>query len=254
MAKVIFGSARSDENGGAHGGKAGDQNKGKEVSTQDWYLHKKGWRVLRAKDPDAAERIAAAMQAACDNNHIGYDQYQRDTLLRQAAKVSPPYWPGKDAVIVDTETDCSALVRVCCAFAFGRDVIGNVIGESRFSTANQVSFMLKTGLFEEKKGDQYTKHPEYLMRGDVLVTCTQGHTVVALSTGDKAEPKPAPVHEIIVTGKSVNIRSGAGTTYSIKCVAHKGDVFTYDATGDVFGTTWYRTPKGWISGKYTAAK
>ena len=33
---VLIGSARIDENGRAHGGKAGDQN-GKEVSTQNWY-------------------------------------------------------------------------------------------------------------------------------------------------------------------------------------------------------------------------
>ena len=33
---VKVGSARIDENGKAHGGKAGDQT-GKEVSTQNWY-------------------------------------------------------------------------------------------------------------------------------------------------------------------------------------------------------------------------
>ena len=51
---VKVGSARIDENGKAHGGKAGDQT-GKEVSTQNWYLHSKGWRVFRAKNPSVAE-------------------------------------------------------------------------------------------------------------------------------------------------------------------------------------------------------
>ena len=70
---VKVGSARIDENGKIHGGRAGDQN-GKEVSTQSWYKHKKGWRVLRCKNADKAEKIARAMQAACDNANIGYDQ------------------------------------------------------------------------------------------------------------------------------------------------------------------------------------
>ena len=61
---VLIGSARIDENGRAHGGKAGDQT-GKEVSTQSWYKHAKGWVVLRAKDPKKAEKIAQAMRAAC---------------------------------------------------------------------------------------------------------------------------------------------------------------------------------------------
>lgn len=51
MATVYVGSARSDENGKAHSGKAGDQKSGREVSTQAWYKHSKGWRVFRAKNP-----------------------------------------------------------------------------------------------------------------------------------------------------------------------------------------------------------
>lgn len=58
---VKVGSARIDENGKIHGGRAGDQS-GKEVSTQSWYKHKKGWRVLRCKNADKAEKIAHAMQ------------------------------------------------------------------------------------------------------------------------------------------------------------------------------------------------
>ena len=109
---VKIGSARIDENGKAHGGKAGDQT-GKEVSTQNWYLNSKGWRVYRAKNPAVAEKIAQCMERACANSAIGYDQYQRNTLYKEAEKF------GFDTAKVTTpvETDCSALVRVCCAFA-----------------------------------------------------------------------------------------------------------------------------------------
>ena len=63
---VKVGSARIDENGRAHGGQAGDQT-GKEVSTQNWYLHSKGWRVFRAKNLSVAEKIAQCMERACKN-------------------------------------------------------------------------------------------------------------------------------------------------------------------------------------------
>ena len=83
---VKVGSARIDENGNAYNGKAGDQT-GKEVSTQNWYKHSKGWRVFRTKDPSKAAKIAEAMKAACANNKIGYDQWNRNTLYTYASKV-----------------------------------------------------------------------------------------------------------------------------------------------------------------------
>lgn len=74
MSAVKIGNASIDENGNAYGGAAGDQT-GKEVLTKNWYLHKKGWRIIRHKNIDIADRIATAMERACANNNIGYDQY-----------------------------------------------------------------------------------------------------------------------------------------------------------------------------------
>lgn len=172
---VIIGSARIDESGHAHGGRAGDQT-GREVSTQNWYLHSKGWRVFRAKEPAAQEKIAKCMQAACNSKHIGYDQYQRNTLYTEASKV------GFDVskVTKDVETDCSALVRVCCAYA-------GIMGlPSDFRTGNMPANLMATGKFVEMKDAKYTTQSAYLRRGDILVTRTSGHTVVALSDGAKA--------------------------------------------------------------------
>lgn len=171
---VKIGSARIDERGKAHGGKAGDNN-GKEVSTQNWYLHSKGWRVLRAKAPSVAEKIAYCMEAACANDRIGYDQYQRLTLYNEAKAV------GFNCAKVEKkcETDCSALVRVCMAYA-GIDV-------PNFRTTDQARIMLGSGAFYELTGSRYTKQDEYLRRGDVLVTKSQGHTVVVLSDGPKLD-------------------------------------------------------------------
>lgn len=175
---VKVGSARIDENGKTHGGRAGDQN-GKEVSTQAWYKHTKGWRVLRCKNADKAEMIARAMQAACDNANIGYDQYQRDTLYNLAKAVD--FDPGR--VKTPCETDCSALVRVCLAYAG--------ITVKNFRTPNEASILLRSGEFIELKESRYTDQSGYLRRGDILVTRTQGHTVVVLSNGSKAKTTPA---------------------------------------------------------------
>ena len=46
---VRVGSARIDENGKLASGQAGDQT-GFEVAIEPWYLHTKGWVVIRAKD------------------------------------------------------------------------------------------------------------------------------------------------------------------------------------------------------------
>ena len=169
-ANVTVGSARIDENGKARGGRAGSQN-GKELATQAWYKHAKGWAVLRPVDPDQAEKIALAMERAIANRHIGYDQGQRLTLYNEASKVG--FDPG--LVTEDVETDCSALVRVCLAFAG--------IPVANFTTANERKLLLATGRFRELTGADCTDRADRLRRGDVLVTRTQGHTVVVLSDG-----------------------------------------------------------------------
>ena len=177
MSTVKLGSARIDENGHATGGKAGDQT-GKEVSTQNWYKHSKGWRVFRAKNSGVAEKIAWDMQAACDNPKIGYDQSQRDTLYTVAKLV------GFNCAKVATacETDCSALVRICCAYA------GVMLPNIR--TTNEPKALLDSGAFVELTESKYTDSPDYLKRGDILCTRTQGHTVVVLSSGSKTEVAP----------------------------------------------------------------
>ena len=169
---VIIGSARIDERGKASGGKAGDQT-GKEVSTQNWYRHSKGWVVLRAKDPKKAAKIAQAMRAACANDNIGYDQYQNQTLWN--AVKDKGYDPAK--ATVKCETDCARLVRVCCAYAgiMARD----------FYTATEAACLMDTGEFVKFTTSKYTSQDEYLGAGDILVTKTKGHTAVVLTNGDR---------------------------------------------------------------------
>lgn len=167
---VHIGSARIDENGHISGGKAGDQT-GKEVSMQPWYAHKKGWIVLRCKDNYARLNIAVAMEAACFNDNIGYDQSQRTTLYNAAKLVD--FNPS--LVTVAVETDCSDLVRVCLAYAG--------INVPIFSTQTERSVLMATGKFEMLNSPKYTQSSDYLLRGDILVTASKGHTAVVIDDG-----------------------------------------------------------------------
>lgn len=179
MAKtVLIGSARGDENGKAYGGKAGDQT-GREVSTQNWYLHSKGWRVLRCIHADMRPMIADAMCKACANDNIGYDQYQRDTLYKAAEKLG---WAVEN-VNTPVETDCSALVRVCVTAALYRTGRTGIAIPDVY-TGNLASKLLATGIFAELTETKYTTKADYLGAGDILVTKAKGHTVIVLSDGE----------------------------------------------------------------------
>lgn len=170
MSTVYVGSARSSFGNT----KPGDQNGGREVSREKWYLHSKGWYVIRAKDAMAREKIALAMEHACANNNIGYSQPTRNTLYSDVK----PYGFDPAKTTKKVNTDCSALVRVCVNFA------GIAAGD--FITSSEVRVLMATGAFEKFTDDAHCKRDDYLLRGDILVTRTKGHTVVALGNGAKA--------------------------------------------------------------------
>ena len=173
---VIIGHASIDERGRANSGQAGDQTGG-EVCTRSWY--NRCWTVLlRAKDPAVAERMARACEAGCANNHIGYDQYQRNTLRTRAREAN---W-DLSKITVDCETDCSAFMTVC-AEAAGIDMDGTYTSGNAPVTQNMRQKFVRTGAFESLTDSKYLTTDRYLKRGDILVY-EKGHTVMALSNGD----------------------------------------------------------------------
>lgn len=176
---VIIGSARQDELGHYSGGKAGDQT-GREVSTQNFYNHSKGWNILRAKDNKVAEKLAEAMKIACGNNNIGYDQSGRYGVIKHGIKAK-----------VKTECDCSSLVRACIIYATGKDV-------GDFNTENERSVILKSGLFDDIGS---YKNGKTLYNGDILVTRTKGHTVIVVIGAKKSKSNYYPKY----TGSSGSI-------------------------------------------------
>ncbi len=169
---VKIGHASKDENGTYVGGAAGDQT-GKEVCTLSWWNN--SWTaVFRPKDSAAAGKIATAMERACANSCIGYDQNQRTTLFTHAQQV------GFDLsrIITACECDCSSLVAVCVNAA------GIPVSKTMY-TAVQKSQLTATGAFTVLTESKYLSSANYLKRGDILLS--SGHTAVVLSDGAYAE-------------------------------------------------------------------
>lgn len=254
---VKIGSARSNEFGGINGGKPGDQKNGLEVSTQDWYLHSKGWIVIRLNDIVRREKVAKCMEMACDNNHIGYCQSHRTSLTTEAKK----YDYDVSKVKVDVETDCSELVRVCCLYAG--------VNISTFSTSMEVDAFRATNKAEIITDPKYCETSDYLRRGDILVTKTKGHTVVVLNDGAKVTDgskekyvRPAAAKKFdkelagnyaVTTG--LNMRIDAGTDKKILTSLVKGSTVRCYGYYTVFNNTKWLLVKagtrtGFCSSKY----
>lgn len=275
---VTIGHASIDENRKVNGGSAGDQTK-KEVCTRSWYS--KPWTsVIRPKDSAKAEKIAKAMEQACANNKIGYDQYQRTTLYTQAKALN---W-DISKITTACECDCSSLVAVCvnaAGIAVSKDIY----------TGNEKTALKATGAFTIYTDSKYIGKSDYLKRGDILLG--KGHTAIVLSNGANASNastnassnatnansnttasvKTVKATEAArnflkplagtykVTASSLNVRNGAGITKKKLVAIPKGTkVRCYGYYTAVLGTNWlcvqftYKgvTYTGFASSKYLA--
>lgn len=176
---IMIGHASIDENGKIQGGKVGDQT-GKEVCTRSYYVHSKGWYLLRPKDVAHAIAIAEAMFRACNNAYIGYDQGNRLGVIKYGTRTK-----------TKTECDCSSLVRQCVIEATGKDP-GN------FTTSNEVAKLEATGLFEKAVA---VTSSTVLYDGDILVTKTKGHTVIVVSGNARKQKTTASTTTIVKAGQ-----------------------------------------------------
>ena len=253
---VIIGHASIDENGKARSGAAGDQTK-KEVCTRNWYS--KPWHtVIRPKNSAAAEKIAKAMEQACANDKIGYDQSQRTTLYTYAKAVN---W-DISKVTASCECDCSSLVAVCVNAA------GIKVSKDIY-TGNEKTALANTGAFTVLTDSKYISKSDYLLRGDILLGA--GHTAIVLTNGDKADSNASNASSNTssntsntekrvtavkateaaryflkplagtykVTASWLNVRNGAGITKKKLVAIPKGTkVRCYGYYTSVLGTKW----------------
>ena len=264
---VKIGHASIDENNAAKNGAAGDQTL-KEVCTRSWY--NKPWTsVIRPKDSTAAEKIAKAMEQACANDKIGYDQNQRTTLFTQAKAVN---W-DLSKITTACECDCSSLVAVCvnaAGIAVSKDIY----------TGNEKTALANTGAFTVLTDSKHISKADNLKRGDILLGA--GHTAIVLTNGDGVS---APVNsntgsntsntETAVTGEvrakdaarkflttltgtykvtatQLNVRHGAGLNKKIMVTIPRGTaVKCYGYYTQYLGTNWLAIQFTYNGVKYT---
>lgn len=201
---VMIGHAGSNEWGGIYGGTPGDQT-GTEVYIRTWY--NRPWNLMfRPKSAAVAEKIAVAMEQACANDNIGYNQNNRVSLYNAAKAAN---W-DLSKITTRVDTDCSALVAVCCNAA------GLPVSKDNWTGAQRKNLQA-TNAFVMYTDKKYIAEETYLKRGDILLY--EGHhTAVVLTNGSKTEP------DVNYEGKGIgyataktpmNIRTGASTSYSV---------------------------------------
>lgn len=261
---VKIAHAIMNENGELKGGKKGDQT-GKEIRIDNYYIHKKGWVVIRPIDPNDAETIARTMESICANDNFGYGQEYSLSGFTESQKVN--FDPSK--VKVKCGVDCSMSVRIAC-YAAGIEV-------ERFRTVNQVKVLEATGKFKILTSKKYCESSKYLKRGDILVTKVKGHTVVVLTNGsavkeqlkakstyNKSKVKPAKNKNkslvgSFITTSELNLRYGAGKNNTKIITMPKGVVVKCNGYYNMVSKTkWllveYKGYTGYCSKKYLKKK
>lgn len=255
---VLIGHASIDENRRTRGGVAGDQT-GKEVCIRNWYAN--SWTcVLRCRNEGLSEFMALACEKACNNNYIGYDQNQRNTLRNEAKKVNFDI----NKIKTYCECDCSSLMAVCaeCAGIPIPYSYGNAP-----TTRTMKDAFYKTGFFDILSGSMYTGSSNYLKRGDILVK-EGSHTVMVLSNGNATSyvtvPSKYNINSTYTTNSNLYIRStpfGEKLKHSSLTVdaiykshfdefgcaiLNKGVRVTCLEVKELEDSTWIRIPSGWI--------
>lgn len=237
MATVKIGSARIDENGNLSGGIAGDQKQKStpdysgEVSMQNFYVSSKGWNVIRPLNSDHAIAIAKAMENACNNKNIGYDQTNRLGITKHGTNSK-----------VRTECDCSSLVRQCIIEGTGKDP-GN------FNTANELKTLMATKLFSQV----VYKDGMALYTGDILVTKTKGHTVIVVSGENptKKESKSKTVKYTVTASGGLWLRKEPSTSADkLACMPYTASVTSNGTIKNDWIKVTFQNKTGWASGKY----
>ena len=177
---VKISNSGSDENGNYRNGKAGDQT-GREWYIRNWYGYSSGWKcVLRHPNKEVRLCLATLAVKAAQNDHIGYDQNQRDTY-RKALEAAG--WDPSE-IEKDVESDCSAGV-IANIIATGH-IIG-IDGLQKFGatyTGNMRQEAKSRG-FQVLTESKYLNSGDYLLAGDILLN-DQHHTCTVVTNGIKS--------------------------------------------------------------------
>lgn len=172
----VLSNCGADERWQYSGGNAGDNN-GSEWRIMNWYSYP--WNVvLRYPDKKIRNWMGDQARAAALNNHIGYDQGQRQTFWDELQKV------GYDAAKIQTncETDCSAgVLAICKAAGYHFNVQKLKDINQNGYTGNEEEILNAAG-FEVLRDKKYLISDQYLDNGDILLN-TINHTAINIDRG-----------------------------------------------------------------------
>lgn len=201
-AKIVhIGHARQDENGRAEGPLVGDQT-GKEVVIQDWYARNGsgvGWAwVLRCKNAKMREGLVAFIEAACQNDGIGYSQPNRGQLLRALRA-------GGSVETVRADCDCTSLIFTALI------VLG--LSVKMGYSANMYRLLMETGMFDAFTDTDHLLSDALAVRGDIYLRV--GHAAVVLESGAGVSSSTVPDASTGLSGARITIL-GAGMTVNVR--------------------------------------
>lgn len=219
MSVKYIAHASIDERGKISGGKAGDQT-GSEVCIRTWYS--KPWHyLLKLKDAKVRKQLGNNMIALAKNNHVGYDQSQRNTLLTQAEKVGFDF----SKITVDCECDCSSAITICLlgaiyvvhgklAYDKAKSVL--VVSGNCATTSTLRSALTKLDMIVAHNGKDYIGGTSKADFGDIYVkegshvVCyiDKGNTVKVSSSTSKSSGKKSVtnVAKEVIAGKWGNAK------------------------------------------------
>ena len=168
---IRIGHASISEMGSINGAK-GDSTK-KEVCIRNWY--KKPWDYM-AIHPDAnvREKHAAAVEAACNNDNIGYGQGDRNTAYKEAKAV------GFNIAKITNKCncDCSSLQNLAAVASGAKGV---TYGSNGWTTRTMKS-ALKAAGYKIIEDATILGSSEYCVRG-AIYTKEGSHTICGLDNG-----------------------------------------------------------------------
>lgn len=161
MGTVIYHAAK-DENKKYKNGKAGDQTKA-EVYSRSWYNYP--WTaVYEPPTVEIGKAVAEMARLICENDNIGYDQNQRNSLLTQAKKCN---WNVKN-ISVKCECDCSSLGTVV-AIGAANAPENTMVVSGNCATSSTIGARLKKCGWKEHTGSKYIASSNYIGAGWILV-------------------------------------------------------------------------------------
>ena len=254
---VRMGHASISENNTINGTK-GDSTK-KEVCVRKWY--NKPWDYV-AIYPDAAvrERHAAACEAGCANDKIGYGQSNRNTLNTLAKEV------GYD--LSKITTDCSAFMNVCAVASGAPDA---TYGSNGWTTSTMKSQLQKAG-YKIVTDPTLISNAKYCVRGAIYVKASS-HTTCGLDNGPEYQ-KMLAAADVVDAGvpdnkefvgkgigkakalSTMNIRKGSSTSiYSYGTIKKGVEVEVLEVLNDGwYKIVWTQCAEGYAYTSNTTGK